>query len=170
MVDTTKTLQIESDASEYATGSVLSMLQDNGKWHPCAYLLKGFNDTEHNYDVHNREMMGIICALKAWQQQVRWVLYFFFFFWVDNLYTAISKYMCSLASRYQLNQKTMKKKMGRLIRDCPCPRLRQMRLCTALQVYPCYLHSRGFRFSPCPKAGRGSAPTGDCTTSCLQQK
>ena len=29
----------------------------------------------------------------------------FFFFFVDNLYTTVSKYMCSLASRYQLNQK-----------------------------------------------------------------
>ena len=66
MVDTTKLLQIESDASEYATGTVLSMLQDNGKWHPCAYLSKEFNDTEHNYDVHDKEMMGIMCALKAW--------------------------------------------------------------------------------------------------------
>ena len=46
MVDTTKPLRIESDASEYATGAVLSMLQDDGKWHPCAYLSKGFNDTE----------------------------------------------------------------------------------------------------------------------------
>ena len=40
MVDITKPLRIESDASEYATGTVLSMLQDNGKWHPCAYLSK----------------------------------------------------------------------------------------------------------------------------------
>ena len=65
MVDTMKPLRIESDASEYATGTVLSMLQDNGKWHPCAYLSKGFNDTEHNYDVHDKEMMGIMCALEA---------------------------------------------------------------------------------------------------------
>ena len=66
MVDTTKLLRVESNASEYATGAVLSMLQDDGKWHPCAYLSKEFNDTEHNYDVHNKEMMGIICALEAW--------------------------------------------------------------------------------------------------------
>ena len=67
MVDTTKLLQIESDASKYAMGAVLSMLQEDGKWHPCAYLSKGFNDTERNYDVHNKEMMGIIHALEAWQ-------------------------------------------------------------------------------------------------------
>ena len=67
MVDTIKPLRIESDASEYATGTVLSMLQDDGKWHPCAYLSKGFNDTERNYDVHDKEMMGIMRALEAWR-------------------------------------------------------------------------------------------------------
>ena len=59
MVDTTKPLQIESDASEYTMGTVLSMLQDDGKWHPCAYLSKGFNDTEHNYDIHDKERWGM---------------------------------------------------------------------------------------------------------------
>ena len=67
MVDTTKPLWIELDASEYATGAVLSMLQDDGKWHPCTYLSKGFNDMERNYDVHDKEMMGIMHALEAWQ-------------------------------------------------------------------------------------------------------
>ena len=43
------------------------MLQDDGKWHPCAYLSKGFNDTEHNYDMHDKEMMGIMHALEAWR-------------------------------------------------------------------------------------------------------
>ena len=70
MVDTTKPLHIESDASEYATGAVLSMLQDDGKWHPCAYLSKEFNDTERNYDVHDKEMMSIMRALEAWQHYV----------------------------------------------------------------------------------------------------
>ena len=56
----------KKDASEFATGAVLSMLQDDGKWHPCAYLSKEFNDTECNYDVHDKEMMGIMHALEAW--------------------------------------------------------------------------------------------------------
>ena len=67
MVDATKPLRIESDTSEYATSTVLLMLQDDGKWHLCAYLSKGFNNTERNYDVHDKEMMGIMCALEAWR-------------------------------------------------------------------------------------------------------
>ena len=66
IVDTMKLLYIEPDASKYATGAVLLMLLKNGKWHPCAYLSKGFNDMECNYDVHDKEMMGIICTLEAW--------------------------------------------------------------------------------------------------------
>ena len=46
---------------------VLSMLQDDGKWHPCAYLSKGFNNMKHNYDVHDKEILGIMCALEAWR-------------------------------------------------------------------------------------------------------
>jgi len=46
IVDTTKKLRIESDASDFATGAVLPMKCDDGKWHPCAYLSKGLNDVE----------------------------------------------------------------------------------------------------------------------------
>jgi hypothetical protein len=36
------------------------MLCEDEKWHPCAYLSKGLNDVERNYDVHDKEMLGII--------------------------------------------------------------------------------------------------------------
>ena len=66
MVDTTKELHVESDASNFATGAVLSMKCDDGKWHPCAYLSKGLNDVEQNYNVYNKEMLGIMRALESW--------------------------------------------------------------------------------------------------------
>jgi len=40
MVDTTKELHVKSDASDFATGTVLSMKCDDNKWHSCAYLSK----------------------------------------------------------------------------------------------------------------------------------
>ena len=46
MVDITKELHIELDASNFATGAVLSMKCDDGKWLPCAYLSKGLNDVK----------------------------------------------------------------------------------------------------------------------------
>jgi len=63
IVDTTKELHIESDASDFATGAVLSMKCDDDKWHSCAYLSKGLNDVEQNYDTHDKEMLGIIVTL-----------------------------------------------------------------------------------------------------------
>ena len=67
MVDTTKELRVESNASDYATGAVLSMKCDDDKWHPCAYLSKGMTDVDRNYDVHDKEMLGIMRALEAWR-------------------------------------------------------------------------------------------------------
>jgi len=46
MVDTMKELCIKSDASDFATGAVLSMKCDDDKWHPYAYLSKGLNNVE----------------------------------------------------------------------------------------------------------------------------
>jgi hypothetical protein len=43
------------------------MLCEDEKWHPCAYLSKGLNDVERNYDVHYKEMLGIIRVLEAWR-------------------------------------------------------------------------------------------------------
>jgi RNase H-like domain found in reverse transcriptase/Reverse transcriptase (RNA-dependent DNA polymerase) len=37
-VDFTRPLRVESDASNYMTGAILSMLCEDEKWHPCAYL------------------------------------------------------------------------------------------------------------------------------------
>jgi len=65
--DYTRPLRVESDASDFATGAVLSMLCEDEKWHPCAFLSKGLNDVERNYDVHDKEMLGIIRALEAWR-------------------------------------------------------------------------------------------------------
>ena len=39
---------------------------DDDKWHPCAFLSKGMTDVERNYDVHDKEMLGIMRALEAW--------------------------------------------------------------------------------------------------------
>ena len=53
-------LHMESDASDFSTGAVLSMLCEGEKWHPCAFLSKGLNDVERNYNMHDKEMLGII--------------------------------------------------------------------------------------------------------------
>jgi len=53
-------LHVESDTSDFATGAVLSMLYEDEKWYLCAFLSKSLNDVKRNYDVHDKEMLGII--------------------------------------------------------------------------------------------------------------
>jgi len=40
---------------------------------PCAFYSKSLNDVERNYDVHDKEMMGIIRALEAWRHHLEGV-------------------------------------------------------------------------------------------------
>lgn len=61
---------LECDASNYATGAVLSQKDTDDKWHPVAYLSKSFNDVERNYDVHDKELLSIIRALDAWRHHL----------------------------------------------------------------------------------------------------
>ena len=59
--------RVEADASDYATGAVLSQEQD-GKWHPIAFLSKSLNEPERNYEIYDKEMLAIMTALEEWRQ------------------------------------------------------------------------------------------------------
>ena len=64
MPDQSRPFQIEVDASKYASGAVLTQMDSNGDHHPVAYFSKTFNDTERNYEIYERELLGVIQALK----------------------------------------------------------------------------------------------------------
>ena len=55
----------ETDASDYALGAVLSQKIEE-KWHPVAYMSKAMNDTQRNYEIYDKEMLGIMMALEEW--------------------------------------------------------------------------------------------------------
>jgi len=50
--------------SDYAIGSVLSIEYEDGKWKPVAFLSKSLNETERNYEIHNKEMLAVIRGLE----------------------------------------------------------------------------------------------------------
>jgi len=56
---------VEVDSSDFATGAVLSQqsMMDE-KWHPVAFYSKFLSSMERNYEIHNKEMLAIICALE----------------------------------------------------------------------------------------------------------
>jgi hypothetical protein len=68
--DPSKKLRIEADSSGFATGGVLSILEDDDKWYPCAYLSKGLNLVERNYDIHDKEMLSIMRCLEEWRHHL----------------------------------------------------------------------------------------------------
>jgi len=46
-------MQLETDASEYAIGGVLSQAQEDNSWKPLAYLSKTMNETKRNYKIYD---------------------------------------------------------------------------------------------------------------------
>jgi RNase H-like domain found in reverse transcriptase len=66
MPDHSKPFQIKSDASKYASGAVLTQTDINGDRHPVAFLSKTFTDMECRYEIYDRELLGIVRALKKW--------------------------------------------------------------------------------------------------------
>ena len=57
---------LECNTSNFVTGAVLSQAQADGMHQPIAFMSKGFSDVEHNYQIHNKEMLAIMCTLDEW--------------------------------------------------------------------------------------------------------
>ena len=81
--DLDKKLRVEVDASDYATGGVLSMEVENRRWKPVAFLSKSLNETERNYKIHDKKMLVIIKGLEAWRHLLERAQ-FRFEIWTDH--------------------------------------------------------------------------------------
>ena len=71
MPNPTRPFQIETDASKYTSGSVLTQLDSNGSQHLIAFLSKTYLETERNYNVYDRELLAIIRALTKWRHYIQ---------------------------------------------------------------------------------------------------
>ena len=58
--------RLETDASDFATGAVLSILKDD-KWHPVAFSSHAMSPEERNYPVADKEMLSVIRSLEQWR-------------------------------------------------------------------------------------------------------
>jgi len=83
VLDLDKRLRVKVDASDYATGGVLSIEGEDGKWRPVAFLSKSLNETERNYEIHDKEMLAIIRGLEAWRHLLEGAQ-FKFEIWTDH--------------------------------------------------------------------------------------
>ncbi|MBW0502394.1 hypothetical protein O181_042109 [Austropuccinia psidii MF-1] len=57
---------VETDASDYALGAFLSHVNDSGK-HPISFDSGKPLPAELNYEIHDKELLGIVWALKRWR-------------------------------------------------------------------------------------------------------
>jgi hypothetical protein len=62
---------VETDASDFALGAVLSQIQETKRLHPVAYHSRKFKPAEINYDVHDKEMLAIVTAFKEWEHMLK---------------------------------------------------------------------------------------------------
>ncbi|MBW0470146.1 hypothetical protein O181_009861 [Austropuccinia psidii MF-1] len=58
---------LETDAFHYALGAVLSQVNDSGK-NPIVFDSHKLLPAELNYEVHDKELLGIVWALKHWRE------------------------------------------------------------------------------------------------------
>lgn len=59
--------RLETDASDFAIGAVLSQQQEN-TWKPIAFLSKSLTPTQRNYEIYDKELLAIMLALEEFRR------------------------------------------------------------------------------------------------------
>jgi len=65
--DLDKEFRVEADVSNFAIGGVLSVKCKDNLWRPVLFISKVLNETKRNYEIHNKEMLGVIRCLEVWR-------------------------------------------------------------------------------------------------------
>jgi hypothetical protein len=69
--DHEKPFMLITDASDYATGAILEQKDALGRSHPIAYFSKSLQLVERNYEIHDKELLAIIHALKHFRHYIQ---------------------------------------------------------------------------------------------------
>ncbi|CEL52858.1 hypothetical protein RSOLAG1IB_11203 [Rhizoctonia solani AG-1 IB] len=65
--DESQPYTLETDASGTAMGAVLLQRKDDGCLHPVAFMSASLSPAELSYDMHNQELLAIICTFEHWR-------------------------------------------------------------------------------------------------------
>ena len=65
--DAERHIRVETDASGYAIGGILSQKDDESHWHPVAYFSRKMIPAERNYETHDAELLAIVEAFRHWR-------------------------------------------------------------------------------------------------------
>ena len=63
MFDSTKNIRMKIDVSDSAIEACILQIH-NKKWHSVTYFLRKLTSVEQNYNIHDKELLTIIAALK----------------------------------------------------------------------------------------------------------
>jgi len=70
-LDHNKEFIVETDASDFALGCVLSQkLNEDNLLHPVAFYSRSMTSTEINYAIYDKELLGVITALEVWKHHL----------------------------------------------------------------------------------------------------
>ena len=69
--DYTKRTVVETDASNWASGGVLSQFNDDGKLRPVAFFSSKHTVAECNYEIYDKELLAIVKALEEWRPELQ---------------------------------------------------------------------------------------------------
>ena len=65
--DPTKPVINETDASDFASGAVLSQRDNDNRLYPLVFHSWKFQPAEVNYDIHDKELLAIVDVFKHWR-------------------------------------------------------------------------------------------------------
>ncbi len=60
-------MMVETDASDFAIASILSITTANNEIHPVAFFSWSLQSVECNYDTHDKELLVIFKVFKSWR-------------------------------------------------------------------------------------------------------
>jgi len=61
---------VEADSSDYATGGILSQVEQDGTIRPVAYFSKKLAPAEYNYEIYDKELLAIIRCFEQWRPEL----------------------------------------------------------------------------------------------------
>ena len=66
VADDNKPFVLNTDASDYAVGAVLSQLDDSGRLRPIGFVSEKLSDREYGWSPYEKELYAVIVALRHW--------------------------------------------------------------------------------------------------------
>lgn len=69
--DYTRRTVLETDASDWASGGVLSQYDDDGVLRPVAYFSSKHSAAQCNYEIYDKELLAIIKCLEEWRPELQ---------------------------------------------------------------------------------------------------